>query len=106
MLNIDVAVNTFWQFARCWKTFENAKLDLSCQNGFLQLNFSTSLGHPDIMHFPPLPPPPQAPTPHLHSCKTKTPSQNRREECRRQNRINETEIETEVVKTVEVEETV
>ena len=108
MLNIDVAVNAFWQFARCWKTFEEKKLNLSCQNGFLQLNFSTSLGHPDIMHFPPPPPPPpphQAPTPPLHSCKTKTSSQNRCEERRRQNKTNETDTETELVETVEVDKT-
>ena len=100
MLNIDVAVNTFWQFARCWKTCENAKLDLSCQNGFLELNFSTNLGHPDLTHFPPPAPQPQPPTPPLHSCKTKNPSQIRREERRRKNRINKTETESE---TVEVE---
>ena len=105
MLNIDVAVNTFWQFARCWKTSETAKLELTCQNGFLQLNMSTSLGHPDLLHFPP-PPPPQPPTPPLQLFKVKTPSQLKREDRRKQERSNENDSNFEEIKTtVEVKNT-
>ena len=81
MLNIDVAVNSFWQFARCWKNCEKAKLELSCENGYLGMNLSARLGHPDILHFhppPPLSPPFQMKTTSKERCadskeKTKVP---------------------------------
>jgi hypothetical protein len=73
MLNIDVAVKSFWQFARCWKNCETAKLELNCQNGFLEMNFSATLCHPDFLHFnPPL----QSSPPYAASREKKKVTQN------------------------------
>ena len=90
MLNIDVAISTFWQFARCWKNGETSKFELSCENGSLEIHMSAKLGHPDQLHFPSPPPPPSPfqpfpipPAPPV-SLKRKSPSQQRRQE-RRQN---------------------
>ena len=90
MLNIDVALSTFWQFARCWKNGETSKFELSCKNGSLEIHMSAKLGHPDQLHFPPPhppPPPPPTPAPHV-SLKRKSPSQQRRHE-RRQHEMTE-----------------
>ena len=73
MLNIEVAVNSFWQFARIWKDGETVKFEISCENGTLEMNISAKLGHPDHLHFP-SPPPPPLPYPSTPSCIRKTPS--------------------------------
>ena len=79
MLNIEVAVNSFWQFARLWKNGETSKFEISCENGTLEMNISARLGHPDQLHFPSPPPTPllsPPPTAYIR----KTPSQLRRME--------------------------
>ena len=48
MLNLEVALSSFWQLARNWRQGEEAKLELSCEDGNLQIQLSASLGHPDI----------------------------------------------------------
>ena len=82
MTNLELALGSFWQLARHWKMRDTAKLELSCEGGNLQMNFSAKLGHPDLQHFRQeklpsfsVPPPP--------SCKRKTPSQLRRQDRRR-----------------------
>ena len=78
MLNLEVALSSFWQLARHWKQGESAKLELSCEDGNLSMQLSARLGHPDKPHFPdPLPPPQPSP-------KKKSPSQLRRQERRRE----------------------
>ena len=58
MLNIDVALNFFWQFARHWKNCDTSKPKLSCEIGNLQMTMTSKLGLPDKLHFrPPLPDP-------------------------------------------------
>ena len=52
MLNVEVAVSSFWQLARHWKSGDKAKLELACEGGNLHLQLSASLGHPDHVHFP------------------------------------------------------
>ena len=79
MLNLDIAVSSFWQLARHWKSGEKAKLELACEGGNLHLQLSAMLGHPDHVHFPtpsPVPPP--------SSCKRKSPSQLRRQKRRQE----------------------
>ena len=83
MLNIEVAQDSFWQFARFWKNGEDAKLEMSCKNGLLELNISAKIGHPDHLHFPP---PPHVPAPIIRS---KSPSQLRRQVRRQQERAEE-----------------
>ena len=56
MLNIDVALNSFWQFARHWKNCDTSKLELNCEAGSLQMTMTSKLSHPDKLHFPPPPP--------------------------------------------------
>ena len=68
MLNVEVAVSSFWQLARHWKSGDKAKLELACEGGNLHLQLSASLGHPDHVHFPA----PSSP-PLLPSCKKKSP---------------------------------
>ena len=51
MINLELALGSFWQLARHWKMGDTAKLELSCEGGNLQLNFSAKLGHPDLQHF-------------------------------------------------------
>ena len=85
MSNRDVAVSSFWQLARHWKSGGKAKLELTCEDGSLQMHLSTVLGHPDHPHFP-HPPPPHLPHPppfHPIPKKNKSPSQLRRQEQRR-----------------------
>ena len=79
MSNLDVAVSSFWQLARHWKSGQKAKLELACEDGNLLLQLSASLGHPDLANFPnpPCPPPPS-------SCNKKSPSQLRRKERRKE----------------------
>ena len=74
MSNLDIAVSSFWQLARHWKSGQKAKLELACEDGSLHLQLSTMLGHPDHASFPPSP----------SSCKRKSPSQLRRKERRRE----------------------
>ena len=62
MMNLEVALGSFWQLARHWKQGESAKLELSCEDGNLQLQLSASLGHPDSIHFTD---PGSAPSPHV-----------------------------------------
>ena len=82
MVNLEVAVSSFWQLARHWKSGEKAKLELACEGGNLHLQLSAVLGHPDHIHFPaPSPAPSCSPLP--ASCKRKSPSQIRRQERRR-----------------------
>lgn len=79
MSNLDIAVSSFWQLARHWRTGQKAKLELSCEDGSLHLQLSAMLGHPDQASFPdpPFPPPPS-------SCKRKSPSQQRRKQRRQE----------------------
>ena len=88
MLNIEVAQDSFWQFARFWKTGVAAKFEMSCENGFLEMNMSAVIGHPDNMHFPPPPIFPSVP-PTPHFIKRKSPSKLRRQVCRQQKRADE-----------------
>ena len=86
MLNLEVAVSSFWQLARHWKSGEKAKLELACEGGNLHLQLSAELGHPDHIHFPaPSPAPSAAPScaPLPASSKRKSPSQIRRQERKR-----------------------
>ena len=46
---------------------------MSCENGTLEMNISAKLGHPDLLHFLPAPPPPSTIPP--TSFKRKTSSQ-------------------------------
>ena len=87
MLNIDVAVNSFWQFARFWRNGETAKFEMSCENGTIEMNISSKLGHPDLLHFPPPPPPP--PTIPPPPFKRKNASQLQRKERRQQTQAQE-----------------
>ena len=74
MLNLDVALSSFWQLARHWKNGQKAKLELNCEDENLYIQLSATL-----VHFPaPFPPPQPA------SCKRKSPSQLRRQERRRE----------------------
>ena len=87
MTNLELALGSFWQLARHWKMGDTAKLELTCEGGNLQMNFSAKLGHPDLQHFqqeksPPSPTSPFVTSPSL-SCKRKTPSQLRRQDRRR-----------------------
>ena len=87
MINLELALGSFWQLARHWKMGDTAKLELSCEGGNLQLNFSAKLGHPDNQHFrkeelPTSSTPPPSTFPPA-SCKRKTPSQLRRQDRRR-----------------------
>ena len=87
MINLELALGSFWQLARHWKMGDTAKLELSCEGGNLQLNFSAKLGHPDNQHFrkeelPTSSTPPPSTSPPA-SCKRKTPSQLRRQDRRR-----------------------
>ena len=46
MSNLDVAVSSFWQLARHWKSGDKAKLELACEGGSLHwvtLTIPTSL---------------------------------------------------------------
>ena len=82
-MNLEVALGSFWQLARHWRQGESAKLELSCEDGNLQLQLSARLGHPDSIHFPD---PGSAPSPHV---KKKSPSQLRRQERRRKEAVTE-----------------
>ena len=82
MLNIDVALNSFWQFARHWKNCDTAKLELSCEAGNLKMTMTSKLGHPDKVHFPPPPDP---------FIKNKSPSMIRRQERRKNEALNKNE---------------
>ena len=52
MLNLDIAVSSFWQLARHWKSGESAKLELECEGGNLNIQLSARLGHPDSVLSP------------------------------------------------------
>ena len=86
MLNLDIAVSSFWQLARHWKSGESAKLELECEGGNLNIQLSARLGHTDSVHFP-------APSPALtqSSCKRKSPSKLRRQKRRQEEAIHEAE---------------
>ena len=88
MLNIEVASNSFWQFARLWKNGETANFQMSCEHGGLEMSFSAKIGHPDILHFPPPPPPPPP-----SSFTRKTPSQLRRKERRKKEKAEKAQAE-------------
>ena len=81
MLNLEVALGSFWQLARHWRQGETARLELTCEDGNLQLQLSSKLGHPDKIHFPD--PPPTLPP----NIKKKSPSQLRRQERRRKEAV-------------------
>ena len=85
MFYLDVAVSSFWQLARHWKSGEKAKLELACEGGNLHIQLSAMLGHPDHLHFPASSPP--TPPSHPSSCKRKSPSQLRRKERRREEAV-------------------
>ena len=76
MIILEVALASFWQFARHWRQEESSKLELSCKDGNIQLYLSAKLGHPDSIHFPDSGP---IPSPNI---KKKSPSQQRRQERR------------------------
>ena len=82
MLNIDVALNSFWQFARHWKNCDTAKLELSCEAGNFKMTMTSKLGHPDKLHFPPPPDP---------FIKNKSPSMIRRQERQKNEALNKNE---------------
>ena len=90
MLNIDIAINSFRQFARFWKNGETAKFEMSCENGTLGMNMSANLGHPDLLHFP-HPPPPFSPPPAPYI--RKTPSQLRRMERRQKEKADKGKVQ-------------
>ena len=71
---LDVALSSFWQLARHWQQGKAAKLEMSCEAGSLHIQLNAKLGNSDLLHFhrPSAPP-----------CKRKSPSQLRRQECRR-----------------------
>ena len=85
MSDLDVAVSSFWQLARHWKSGGKAKLELACEDGSLHMQLSAVLGHPDQPHFPHPPPhhPSHPPPSHPIPKKKKSPSQLRRQERRR-----------------------
>ena len=80
MSNLDVAVSSFWQLARHWKSGGKAKLELACEDGSLQMHLSAVLGHP---HQPQFPHPPHPPPFHPIPKKNKALSQLRLQERRR-----------------------
>ena len=51
MCSLEVTLAHFYQFAAHWKNGDQANLNLSCESGKLQLEFSTHLNHPDLQHF-------------------------------------------------------
>ena len=82
MSNLDVAVPSFWQLARHWKSGQKARLELACEDGSLNLQLSAVLGLPDHVSFPTPPfPPPQS------SFKRKSPSQLCRKDRRQDERL-------------------
>ena len=84
MSNLYVTLAGFWQLARHWKQGNKAKLELSCENGSMEMHLSAVLGHPDHLHFPPpFNPPPPPPPPSSTPIKRKSPSYLRRQERRR-----------------------
>ena len=84
MLNLDVAVASFWQLARYWKQGDKAKLELVCEGESLHMKLSSGLGHPDQPQFPlPSPPCPLSPATFSGFKKKESPSQLSREERRR-----------------------
>ena len=85
MLNLDVAVASFWQLARHWKQGDKAKLELVCEDRSFHMKLSTELGHPDHPQFhPPSPPCPPSPPTFPALKKKKSPSQLHREKRRRE----------------------
>ena len=86
MLNLDIAVSSFWQLARHWKSGESAKLELECEGGNLNIQLSARLGHPDSVHFPT-----PSPASTQSSCKRKSPSKLRRQKRRREEALHEAE---------------
>ena len=52
MLNLDVALSSFWQLARHWKNGQKAKLELNSEDANLYIQLSATLGKPDHVHFP------------------------------------------------------
>ena len=83
MSNLDVAVSSFWQLARHWKSGGKGKLELACEDGSLHMHLSAVLGHPDQPHFPHQPPHHPPPPSHPIPKKEKSPSQLRRQEQRK-----------------------
>ena len=51
MSNLEVTLAHFYQFAGHWSNGDQAKLNLSCETGKLQLEFSAHLDHPDLAQF-------------------------------------------------------
>ena len=93
MLNIDFALNSFWQFARHWKKCDMSKLELSCETGGLLMNMTSKLGHPDKLHFPPPPDP---------LIQKKSPSMVRpQERCKKEASNNDKGVETDIEKETE-----
>ena len=86
MSNLEVTLSSFWQLARHWEEGNDAKLELKCEDGNLQMHMSASLGHPDKLHFPD-PLPPSEPFK-----KKKTPSQLRRQEFRREEALSKSDM--------------
>ena len=106
MLNLDVAVASFWQLARHWKQGEKAKLELSCGDGSLHMQLSAVLGHPDQPHFPHSSPPQPPSPPFSAPKKKKSPSQLRRQERRRQEALTKAKEAASVTVMEETEENV
>ena len=78
MSNLDIAVSSFWQLARHWRSGQKAKLERECEDGNLHLQLLAKLAHPDHEHFPNPPCPPPNPS------YKKSPSQLRQRERRRE----------------------
>ena len=92
MTNLDVAFASFWQLARHWNQGDKAKLELSCEDGSLQMQLSAVLGHPDKLHFPQPSPPHHSPPPAFPlQKKKKSPSQLRRQERRQREALERAE---------------
>ena len=86
MLNLDIAVSSFWQLARHWKSGEPAKIELDCEGGNLNIQLSARLSHPDSVHFPA-----SSPASTQSSYKRMSPSKLRRQKRRREEALHEAE---------------
>ena len=73
----DFALANFWEFVKIWKSGKKCKLLLTCDGGHGRVELVAELGAAEDPHFPP----PQ------NKRKKKTPSQLRREERMRNERL-------------------
>ena len=104
MLNLEMALGSFWQLARHWRQGETERLELTCKDGNLQLQLSSKPGHPDKIH---VPDPPQTLPPNIMK---KSSSQLRRQERRKKEAVTKgdqalTSTETVITLTIDPKET-